>query len=156
MEKLQKEQELRRQEKEVQQEQVQQWAQHVKIDETTLVQVVDSSEHLAPSRQGEHSQKQDFSQDIEQELKQMDTEMEQQELEKDIDLMPHPQEVDPPASLHPEDEQVPSDQGDTEILGDQLEGEMHNISFDESQHRVVHSRIVSTSQDLTSPTQYAE
>ena len=44
--------------------------------------------------------------------------MEQEELEQDIDLMPHHQEVDPPTSLHLENEQVPSDQGDIEILGD--------------------------------------
>ena len=65
--------------------------------------------------------------------------------------MPHHQEVDPPASLHLEDEQVPSDQGDTKILLDMLEGEMHNISFDESQHRVVQSHRVSTPEDHTSP-----
>lgn len=70
--------------------------------------------------------------------------------------MPHHQEVDPLASLDPEAEQVPSDQGDTEILGDNLEGEMHNISFNESQHRVVQSRRVSNSEDHTSPTQFEE
>jgi len=43
--------------------------------------------------------------------------MEKQELEQDIDLMPHHQEVNLPASLHLEEEQVSSDQGDTEILG---------------------------------------
>ena len=63
--------------------------------------------------------------------------MEKQELEQDIDLMPYHQEVEPPASSNLEVEQVLSDQGDTQILGDHSEGEMHNISFDESQHRVV-------------------
>jgi len=73
------------------------------------------------------------------------------ELEKYIDLMPHHQEVVPPASPHPKDEKIPSDQGDTEILGDQLKGEMHNISIDEYQHRVVQSHRVSTPKDHTSP-----
>ena len=63
--------------------------------------------------------------------------MEKHELEKDIDLMPYHQEVNLLASPHLDDEQVLSDQGGTQILGDQLEGEMHNISFYESQHRVV-------------------
>jgi len=36
----------------------------------------------------------------------MDMNMEQKELEQDIDLMPHHQEVDPPTSPHPEEEQV--------------------------------------------------
>jgi len=70
--------------------------------------------------------------------------------------MPHHKEVDSPASMHPDDEQVSNDQGGTEILGDQLEEEMHNISFDESQHRVVQSRRVSTSKDHTSPVQVEE
>lgn len=68
-------------------------------------------------------------------------------MEQDIDLMPQCQEVDLPASLHPEDEQVSSNQGGTEILGDQLEGEMHNISFDESQNIFLQSRRVSTLED---------
>lgn len=67
----------------------------------------------------------------------MDIDMEQQELEQDIELVPYHQEVHPPASLDPKAEQVPSNQGDTEILGDNPEGETHNISFDESQYRVV-------------------
>jgi len=86
----------------------------------------------------------------------MDNDMEQQELEQDIDLMPYHQEVDPPASLDPEVEQVPSDQRDTEILGDNKKGEMHNISFDESQHRVVKSRRVSTPDDNTYLVQFEE
>ena len=81
----------------------------------------------------------------------MDTDMEQQELEQDIDLLPCHQEVDPPPSLCPEEEQVPSDQGDTEILRDNPEEEMYNISFDESQHKVVQSRKVLTLDDHTSP-----
>jgi len=86
----------------------------------------------------------------------MDTYMEQHELEKYIDLMPHHQEVDPLASSNLEAEQVLSDQGDTEILGENLEGEMHDISFDESQHRVVQSCRVSTLDDHTSPMQFEE
>jgi len=86
----------------------------------------------------------------------MDTNMEKQELEQDIDLMPHHQEGDLPTSLDPEEEKVPSDQGDTEILGDNLEEEMHNISFDESQNKVVQSHRVSTLDDHTSPTQFEE
>jgi len=70
--------------------------------------------------------------------------------------MPHHQEFDPPSSPDPEAKQVPSDQGDTEILGDNLKGEMHNISFDESQHRVMKSHRVLTLDDHTSPTQFEE
>ena len=58
--------------------------------------------------------------------------MEQPKLEKDIDLMPYHQEVNPLTSLELEAEKVPSDQGDTKILGDNPEEAMHNISFDES------------------------
>jgi len=86
----------------------------------------------------------------------MDTNIEQQELEQDIDLMPQHQEVNPLASPHPKEEQVPSDQGDTKILGDNLEEEMHNISFDKSQNRVVQYRRVSTPKDHTSPVKFEE
>lgn len=48
----------------------------------------------------------------------MDTEMEQPELEKEIDLMHYNQEVDPPDSPDPKSGQALSDQGDTEILED--------------------------------------
>ena len=70
--------------------------------------------------------------------------------------MPYHQEVDPPASPYLEAEQVLSDQGDAKILGDNPKGEMHNISFDESQHRVVQSHKVSTPDDNTSPMQFEE
>jgi len=63
--------------------------------------------------------------------------MEQQELEQDTDFMPHHKEVDSPNSMHLEEEKVSDDQGGTKVLGDHSEEEMHNISFDESQHRVV-------------------
>jgi len=46
----------------------------------------------------------------------MDMDIEQKELEQDIGLMPYHQEVDLPASPDPKVEQVPSDQGGTEIL----------------------------------------
>jgi len=82
--------------------------------------------------------------------------MEQWKLEQDIDLLPHHQEVDLSTSPHPEDEQVSSDQGGTEILGGQLEGEMHTISFDDSQHRVVQSLRVSIPDDHTYPVQFEE
>ena len=72
----------------------------MEIDEKMPKQVVDSSEHMASGRQGEPSHEQDFAQDIEKSLEQMDMDMEQQESEKDIDLMPHHQEVNPLASLH--------------------------------------------------------
>lgn len=67
----------------------------------------------------------------------MDTNMGQLELEKDINIMPYNQEVDPLASPDWNAKQVPSNQGDTEILGDNPKEKMHNMSFDESQHRVV-------------------
>ena len=70
--------------------------------------------------------------------------------------MPHHQEVNLPTSPHPDDEQVSSDRGGTKIIGDQSEGEMHNISFDESQHRVVQSRKVLTLNHHTSTTQVEE
>jgi len=63
--------------------------------------------------------------------------------------MPHHKEVDSPASMHLADEKYMNDQGGTDILGDQLEEEMHNISFDESQHRVFQSCRVSTPKDHT-------
>ena len=56
--------------------------------------------------------------------------MEQLELEQDIDLIFYHQEIDPLVSPNPEVKQVPSHQGENEILGDNLEEEMHNISFD--------------------------
>ena len=43
--------------------------------------------------------------------------MEQQELEKDINLITYHQKVDQPTSLDPKVEKVPNDQGDNEILG---------------------------------------
>lgn len=82
--------------------------------------------------------------------------MEQQELEKEIDLMPYHQEVDPPNSLHLEVENVPKDQGDIQNIGDNLEGDMHNISFNKSQHRIVQSLRVSTLDDNTSPVEFEE
>jgi len=82
--------------------------------------------------------------------------MEQQELEQDTEIIPHHKEVDSPTSMHRNEEQVSDDQGGTKIIGDQLEEEMHNISFDESQHRVVQCHRVSTLEDQTSPTQVEE
>ena len=76
----------------------------LQTDETIPTEVVESSEQLSSGEQGEPSQEQEFAQEIEQELQEMDTNMEQQELEKDIDLMPHHQEVNPPASPCPEEE----------------------------------------------------
>ena len=66
-----------------------------------------------------------------------DTKMEQQEWEHDIDLMPYKQEVNPSTSLDLKVEQVLNDKGDIEILEDNPEVEMHKISFNESQNRVV-------------------
>lgn len=82
--------------------------------------------------------------------------MEQQELEQEIDLMPHHQEVDPLDSADLEVKQVPHDQGDTKILGENDEGEMHNISFDESQHTAVHSCRLLTLDDYTYSAQFEE
>ena len=77
-------------------------------------------------------------------------------MEQDNNLMPHHREVDSPASMHPDDEQVSNEQGGTKILGDKQEEEMHTISFDESQHRVVQYRKVSTLEDHASPSQVEE
>jgi len=82
--------------------------------------------------------------------------MEQPKLEQEIDLMPYHQVVDPTASSDPEVEQVPRNQGDIEILRDNPEEEMHNISFDESQHRVFQLHKVSTPYGHTSPSQIEE
>ena len=101
-------------------------------------------------------QGQDFSHEIEHALQQLDADMEQQELEQDTDLMPHHKEVDSPTSMHLEEEQVSDDQRGTEILSDQPEEDMHNVSFVESQHRVVQSRRVSTPEDQTSAVQVEE
>lgn len=70
--------------------------------------------------------------------------------------MPYQQEVDLPSSLHLEDEQVSSYQGGIEILRDQPKGQMHNILFNESQHRVVQSHRVSTLDAHTSPASVEE
>jgi len=59
----------------------------------------------------------------------MDMGMEQPMLEKYIDLMPSHQEINPPTSLHPEAKKVPSNQGDTDILGDNPEEKTHNIEL---------------------------
>lgn len=88
-EKLWKEQEMCQHEKEVQQQQIQQGTHHMEKNEVVHVQVVDSSEQLASGEQGEPSQGQDFSHEIEQALEWLDADMEQKELEQDIDLMPH-------------------------------------------------------------------
>lgn len=61
--------------------------------------------------------------------------------------MPHHREVSSPASMHLDDEKVSNDEGCTEILGGQPEEEMHDNSFDESQHRVVNLDRVPTSED---------
>lgn len=82
--------------------------------------------------------------------------MEQQELEQEINLMPFHQEVDPLASPDLEAEKVPTNQGDNDILGNNLKEEMHNTLVDESQHRVVQSHRVSTPDDNTSPMQFEE
>lgn len=82
--------------------------------------------------------------------------MEQWELEQDINLMPYHQGVELPVSPHPDDMQVSSDQGGTEILGDESKEEIHNISFDKSQHRVVQSHKMLTLDDHTSPAQVEE
>jgi len=76
----------------------------------------------------------------------MDTDLEQQELEQDIDLMPHHQEVNLLDSPHLKEDQVPSDLGGTEILG----------GLPESLHRVVQSHRESTPDDHTSSTQVEE
>jgi len=68
--------------------------------------------------------------------------------------MHYHQEIDPPASPDLEVEKVLTDHGDTEILGENLEEEMHNISFDESQYRVVKSHRVSTLDVHTSPVKF--
>ena len=89
-------------------------------------------------------------------LEQLDADMEQQDLERDTNLMPHHKEVESPTSLHLDDEQVSNNQGGTEILGGQPKVEMHNISFNESHHRVVESQKVPTPEDQTSLVQVEE
>lgn len=51
---------------------------------------------------------------------------------QDTDLMPKCPKVISPTSLDLGVEQVPSDQEDIEILEDNLEAYVHNISFNES------------------------
>jgi len=89
-------------------------------------------------------------------LEKMDMDMVHPKLDQDTNLMPHNQEVTPLASLDTEAEIVPSDQGDTNILEDNPKVEMHNISFDESQHKVVQSRGVSTLDVHTFLAQFVE
>lgn len=64
----------------------------------------------------------------------MDIDVVHPEQDQDIDLVPKDLEVAPSASLDLGAEQVPSDQGDIEILEENLEVNVHNIPFDESQH----------------------
>ena len=82
--------------------------------------------------------------------------MVQPKQDEDTNLMPKDQEVTPPASPDPGAEQVLIDQGDTEILEGNLEADVHNISFDESQHRVVQSHRVSTPDFHESPAHFEE
>ena len=77
-------------------------------------------------------------------------------MEQDTNLMPHHKEVNSPTSLHPDDEKISNHQGGTKILGGKLEAEMHNISFDESHHRVVQSQRVPTLEEKTSLVQFEE
>ena len=77
-------------------------------------------------------------------LEQMDTDVVQLEQDQDTNLMPKDQNVTPLASPNPRAKKVPSDQGDTEILEDNLEENEHNISFNKSQHRVLQLHRVST------------
>lgn len=86
----------------------------------------------------------------------MDTDVFQLELDQDIGLMPRNQEVPPPASPDLGTEKVPSDQGDNEILEDNPEVDTHNISLNESQHRVVQSRRVPTLDVHVSLVQFEE
>lgn len=58
--------------------------------------------------------------------------------------MPYHIEVDSLAAMYLNDDKMSNDQGCTKILGGQLEAEMHDSSFDESQHRVVHPERVPT------------
>lgn len=58
-------------------------------------------------------------------------------MEQDTNIMLHHKEVESPTSMHLEEEKVSNYQGGIEILRDQLEEKMHNITFDESQHRVM-------------------
>lgn len=70
--------------------------------------------------------------------------------------MPQNQEVTPLNSPNLEAEQVSSDQGDIKILKDNLEAVMHNIYFNELQHRVVQLRRVPTPDVYVSPTKFEE
>lgn len=66
--------------------------------------------------------------------------------------MPYDQEVNTPTSPDLEAEKLMRNQGDIEILDDNLKEEMHNISFDKSQHRVLHSHRVTILYVHTYPT----
>jgi len=86
----------------------------------------------------------------------MDIEMEQPELEKDIYLMSYHQEVSPPTSPDWEVGYDPSEQRDTNMLGDNPEEYMHNLSFNELHHRVLLSHKVSSLDDHKSPAHFEE
>lgn len=62
-------------------------------------------------------------------LERVDTNLIQPEQDQDTYLMPKGPEVIPQASPDTGAKQVPSDQGDTEILEDKLEADLNNISF---------------------------
>lgn len=89
-------------------------------------------------------------------LEKIDTDVVQPELDQDIDLMPHNQDVTLPSSPDMEAEIVQSDQGDTDILEDNLEADVHNICFNESQHKFVQLHRVPSLDVHVSPTQFEE
>lgn len=84
-------------------------------------------------------------------IEKMDMDMVQLESDQDIYLMPQNQMVTPLTSLDLEAKQVLSDQGDTDILENNLEAKMHNISFDKSQQSIVQSHRVPTPDVHVSP-----
>lgn len=65
-------------------------------------------------------------------------------------------EVTPQGSLTLAIEQVPSEQGDTFLLEDNLRTNLYNIAFDGSQYKVVHTNKVHVPDEHDSPAHFEE
>lgn len=70
--------------------------------------------------------------------------------------MPKATEVTPQTSPAPSVEKFPIEQGDNFLLEDNLGKNVYKISFDESQHKVIHACRVHTQNEHASPVHIGE
>lgn len=121
--------------------------------QNALIQVEDL-DPTTNEEQGEQPQEHELSQWDEPMDEQLDAKMEQSKQDQDTDLMPKAIKVIPQASQNLVAEQVPSEQGDTNLLEDDLEADVYNIAFNESQHRVEQARRVHILDEHASPAHF--